>query len=310
MQLRIKCEVQSEVILQRRLEFKSDERTYAFEIDAKGIWNSLTVLAKIPDPSKVQWGTVDAEGPLAPNQAPFNVVGRIDPELFDSVISEIQTLESALSLYMPLRQINWRYPEYEPAYEEGEEHSHLGSVRVSRGKLPPLKMLEKDFVTVFSVALKAQDLTVVASFWREGESDWIAGKFINAFFNYYFVLEGLFANHKTDRKQVKKEMLRSPGFVQIIEKFNKDQHPVDHLRAIAKALNISEAPTTEQVVDLLISTRGLLHHFQNNPHREQGSPLVHDRYEGIAYLARQLAHASIMERTKKIKSAAFAERRA
>lgn len=289
MQLRIKCEVQSEVILQRRLEFKSDDRTYAFEIDAKGIWNSLTVLAKIPDPSKVQWGTAGAEGPLAPNQAPFNVVGRIDPELFDSVISEIQTLESALSLYMPLRQINWRYPEYEPAYEEGEERSDLGSVRVSRGKLPRLKMLEKDFVTAFSVALKAQDLTVVASFWREGESDWVAGKFINAFFNYYFVLEGLHANHMTDRKQVKKEMLRSPGFMQIIDKFNKDQHPIDHLQAIAKALNSSEAPTTEQVVDLLISTRGLLHHFQNNPHREQGSPLVHDRYEGIAYLASVLS---------------------
>ena len=164
MQLRIRCEVQSEVILQRRLEFKSDDRTYAFETNAKGIWNSLTVLAKIPDPSKVQWGTRDAADPLAPNQAPFNVVVRINPELFDSVISEIQTLESALSLYMPLRQINWRYPEYEPAYERGEERSDLGSVRVSRGKFPPLKMLEKDFVTVLSVALKAQDLASLPRF--------------------------------------------------------------------------------------------------------------------------------------------------
>jgi hypothetical protein len=48
MQLRIKCEVQSEVILQRRMEFNSDDRTYAFEIDPKGIWNSLTVLATFP----------------------------------------------------------------------------------------------------------------------------------------------------------------------------------------------------------------------------------------------------------------------
>jgi hypothetical protein len=42
------------------------------------------------------------------------------------------------------------------------------------------------------------------------------------------------------------------------------------------------------------------------PHREQGSPLVHDKYEGVAYLARQLAHASIMELTKKITPTGFA----
>jgi hypothetical protein len=164
MKLRIRCTVQSEVILQRRLDFQSGDRTYTFEIDSHGIWNSLTVLAKIPDKSKVRWGTVEVTGPLAPNQAPHGIVGSIDVELFDSVISEIQTLESAFSLYMPLRQINWRYPEYEPVYEEGEERSDLGSVRVSRGKSPPMKILEKSFVVVFGVALKAQELNVIASF--------------------------------------------------------------------------------------------------------------------------------------------------
>jgi hypothetical protein len=308
MKLRIKCTVQSEVILQRRLDFQSGDRTYTFEIDSKGIWNSLTVLAKIPDKSKVRWGTVEVTDPLAPNQAPYGIVGSIDLGLFDSVISEIQTLESAFSLYMPLRQINWRYPEYEPVYEEGEERSDLGNVRASRGKFPPMKISEKNFVAVFGVALKGQDLTVVASFWREGESDWVAGKFINAFFNYYFVLEGLHANHKTDRKQVKREMLRSSRFAEIIDGFNKGQHPIEHLQAIARTLDINEPPTTEQLVDLLISTRGLLHHFQNMPHREQGSPLVHDKYEGVAYLARQLAHASIMALTKKITPAGFALR--
>lgn len=102
MKLKIKCDVQSEVILQRRLEIKANDRAFVFEVDAKGIWNSLTVLADVKDPSKVRWGTLDVEGPLAPNQAPFGIVGSIEPQLFDSVIAEIQALESALSLFMPL----------------------------------------------------------------------------------------------------------------------------------------------------------------------------------------------------------------
>ena len=308
MKLKVKCDVQSEVILQRRLEFNANDRAFAFEVDANGIWNSLTVLANVKDPSGVRWGTQDVEGPLAANQAPFNIVGTIEPQIFDSVIAEIQTLESALSLFMPLRQINWRYPECEPVFEEGEEQSDLGAVRVSRGKIPPQKIVEKTFASIVGIGLKAQSLTVVASFWREGENDWVAGKFINAFFNYYFVLEGLYGNRKTKNKDVKTEMLKSAGLLAQVEKFNNAQHPVQHLEQLATMLHVTTIPTVEELVGLLVSIRGILHHFQNNPNREANSPLVHDKYEGIAYLARQLAHGSILEQTYSIRPITFGPR--
>jgi hypothetical protein len=309
MKLKVKCDVQSEVILQRRLEFKAKDRAFAFEVDANGIWNSLTVLADVKDQSKFRWGTLDVQGPREPNQAPFNIVGSIDPQLFDNVIAEIQTLESTLSLFMPLRQINWRYPEYEPVFEEGEERSDLGAVRVGRRKVPPKKIQENAFVSIVGIGLKAQSLTVLASFWREGENDWVAGKFINAFFSYYFVLEGLYGNRKTKNAQVEAEMLKSAGLLAQIEKFNSGQHhPVKHLEQLATMLNVTTIPTSEELVGLLVSTRGMLHHFQNNPNREQGSPLVHDKYEGIAYLARQLAHGSILELAGNISPITFGPR--
>jgi hypothetical protein len=308
MKLRVKCDVQSEVVLQRRLEFKASDRTFAFDIDTKGIWNSLTVLADVRDPSKVRWGTLDVESPRAPNQAPFNIVGNIEPQLFDSVIAEIQMLESALSLFVPLRQINWRYPEFEPVFEDGEGRSDLGAVRVSRGKIGPQKIVEEAFVSIVGIGLKAQSLTVVASFWREGENDWVAGKFINAFFNYYFVLEGLYGNRKTKNRHIEAEMLKSPALLTQIENFNRGQHPVQHLKQLATMLNVTTIPTAEELVGLLVSTRGMLHHFQDNPNREQGSPLFHTKYEGIAYLARQLAHGSILELICKITPIPFGAR--
>jgi hypothetical protein len=310
MKLRIKCDVQSDVILPRRLELKTEDRNFAFDIGADGIWNRLTVHADIKNPSSVRWGTEDVQGPRASDQAPFNIVGTVEDSIVDCVIEDIQSLESTLSIYMPLRQINWRYPETEVLFEVGDERTlgHLGAVSVSRAKPAPSKVTEKAFVSIVGIGLRAQSLTVVASFWREGENNWIAGKFINAFFNYYFVLEGLYANRKTKNTLVEEEMLKSPGLLAQIENVNKGNHPIQHLDQLAKMMNVSETPTAEQLVNLLVSTRGRLHHFQNNPNREQGSPLVHDKYEGIAYLARQLAHGSILELLSRVPAVAFGPR--
>lgn len=307
MKLRVTCAVRSDVLLDRRLEFGTDNRTYSFDIDGSGNWNAITVTATIEDPSNVRWGTEPVDGRLAPNQAPRKVVGELEPGLVQAVIADLQSLESALSLYMPLRRINWRYPEMEVLFEPGEERTlgHLGAIKVSRGKIPPQKIPEQVFVEVVGIGLKAHELTVVTSFWREGESDWVAGEFINAFFNYYFVLEGLYGNKKTKNTHVEQEMLKSPQLLAQIEKFTRLNHPVQHLQQLAGMLEVTIAPSASELIALLVSTRGRLHHFQNNPNREQGSPLVHDKYEGITYLARHLAHGSLLDLTHKITPVAF-----
>ncbi len=311
MKLRLTCAVESEVILQRRVELYIGKDQYWFEIDSNGFWNSLTVYATITDPSTVQWGTVPATEPRAPNQAPFNVVGKFGDETYENVIKDIQSLESALSLYMPLRSINWRYPVMEVIFEEGDKrtHGHLGAVSVRPKKPGPSKIEEKAFLIMAGIGLKAQSSTVVASFWREGENDWREGKYINAFFNYYFVLEGLHGNGKTKNYQVEEAMTGSPTLRAHIEKFLNTEHLTQHLTQLTEMMNATLLPNVEDLVKLLISTRGKLHHFQNNPNREQGSPLTHERYQAVAYLARGLAHASIMTLHAQVKGIAFAPKK-
>ena len=48
----------------------------------------------------------------------------------------------------------------------------------------------------FGLAAIPHHLTTIESFWREGENEMFAGRFINAFYNFYFVLEGLYGNRK------------------------------------------------------------------------------------------------------------------
>lgn len=81
MKLSVKCEVNSDVILPRRLEVRTGPRTFCFEVDKQGRWNEIVVLADIADPSRIRWGLEPVPEPRNPNHAPANVVGDLEPSL-------------------------------------------------------------------------------------------------------------------------------------------------------------------------------------------------------------------------------------
>ena len=157
--------------------------------------------------------------------------------------------------------------------------------------------------------MHAQTLTVIESFWREGQNDWLAGKFINGFFNFYFVLEGLYGNRNTQTRLVQKAFKISPELIANIDAFLAEDHPDEALTQLIKMFEVgNRLPTPEEVIDMLVSTRGKLHHFQNNPNRPQGSPLTHDDYHGICYLALCLAHKALLSRAASMPAMVFGER--
>jgi hypothetical protein len=314
MKLSVKCDVESDVILTRRLELKTEDLTLCFEVDKQGRWILIELRAQLADPSQMKWGLQPVPDPRSWNEAPYNVVGEFEPRLYENVIQKLQALESTLSVFFPVRSVNWRYPTVAVIFEEGDSEDpnmrDLQSIRLGRQKLGPIKASEKPFVQIIGLALKSQPLVIIESFWREGENDWVSGKFINAFFNFYFVLEGLYGQRNTKNRLVKKAFLASEELKTSIQAFLVDQHAMDPLTQLVKMVNVGDRlPTAEELVGLLVSTRGTLHHFQNNPNRRQGSPLVHDEYHGIAYLARSLAHKGILAEAVRIGPVQFTERK-
>ncbi len=41
---------------------------------------------------------------------------------------------------------------------------------------------------------------------------------------------------------------------------------------------------TEGIIELLVLTRGELHHFNNNPNRVEATPFTHDNFKSITLL--------------------------
>jgi hypothetical protein len=218
-----------------------------------------------------------------------------------------------MSVFFPVRSVNWRYPTVKLVFEECDQQDpnwgDLQSLRVSRQKPGAIKAEEKHFVSIVGIALNSQSLVVVESFWREGESEWVSGKFINAFVSFYLVLEGLYGSRKTKNYQIEQAFLASTELRASIENFLNDQHPLQHIDQIIKLVKVgNRLPTRVELIKLLVSIRGRLHHFQNNPKCPQGSPLAHDDYEGMAYLVRCLAHKGIVAQAVKVKPVMFVER--
>jgi hypothetical protein len=139
MKLSLKCAVQSDIILSRRLELKTKGSTYCFEVDKRGRWNALEIRVHVPDPSKIKWGLEPVPEPRQPNQAPGNVVGDFGSGLYESAVEKLQALESTLSVFFPVQSIDWRYPTMAVIFEDGDEKDpnmgDLQDIRISRQRL-------------------------------------------------------------------------------------------------------------------------------------------------------------------------------
>ena len=52
----VRCDVEADVILQRRLELRKDGRLFELELGADNRWNILRVTAPVRYPKRFKWG--------------------------------------------------------------------------------------------------------------------------------------------------------------------------------------------------------------------------------------------------------------
>lgn len=109
--------------------------------------------------------------------------------------------------------MHWEHPTISVIFEAEAEHhagwEPLASVKAGRGQPKAVKPEPQAFAAFAALFFNYRSIVVAQSFWRQGESGLDEGKFINAFFNYYFVLEELYGNGKKKTTRFSKSS-RSP----------------------------------------------------------------------------------------------------
>lgn len=269
MRFSIECKVESKIKIPKEISIKHNDRDYIFYPDENKLLARIKIIADVMHPEKFystieSYPTEEVKHSLKINQ---------DRELFDSIIKDFQQLESRLSVIGNLRRILLNEPIYDVICDSVEEEKKTKIVgKYSFKSEYPDRIFafdESDFSSIIDTKEKYAYLTTPMAFLREGKNDFDSFRYINAFFNFYFILEGLYGGGKTKNYAVEEEFKKSNEFSESVE------------------------VAFRELENLLVSTRGELHHFAINSSKTQGTPFNHKEFESIAWVSLFIASAAI-----------------
>mgnify|MGYP003384411646 CR=1 FL=1 len=118
---------------------------------------------------------------------------------------------------------------------------------------------------------------VSLSFFRKGKNDMASRSYIDAFYDFYFVLESLFGEGKTKNSHIEKNLLASSALTNAINKTKKKENLIDHLSQKTKNSFDYMYSTPEEIIKHIVKRRGFLHH-QNPKHPEAWKPDLQKQY--------------------------------
>lgn len=217
MRFRLECEVESKTLITDLLEINKGDRTYFFYPNDDGLIGKLAIEARVEDPEKF-YSTV-TETPEDPvSKATIEI--HTDNNLYESIEGEFREFESLLALLYNFKRVNWQSVRHSVICETDEERQKTQVFGLSLGKAfpdEPIKIDKQDLRDLIDIKDRYSSMIIPLAFFREGRNEYIDQKFINAFFNFYFILEGIFGNGKTKNKDVAREFknsVRLRGFTQ------------------------------------------------------------------------------------------------
>lgn len=148
--------------------------------------------------------------------------------------------------------------------------------------------LSGQFSNACKIVQFSPEMAPALAFWREGKVALDSYRNIQAFFNFYFVLEGLYGGGQYRRDKILPKFLASPRLIEGVKAtigrgFDKPFRG-DHasVESVLKAHNRTVCP--RDLLDLLVIYRGRLHHWLKAD-SVAGTPLTENEYEAIARLA-------------------------
>jgi hypothetical protein len=301
----VQADVDSEIVLSAPLRMVLNARTVDFGIDKDRRWITVTVTAQVLDHSKFKWG-LEPVTPTLPNQGPVKIHARFDVSIYGQIREDLQNLESSVALMFPLRHIHWETPRLNVVFETPEEQnppdwSPLMDFKPGRSRRAVVQPEDETFQSFALLSTRHSQIAVALSFWREGSNEFEEGQFINAFYNYYFVLEGLYAKGKFKSDAVLSEFRRNSELRESMEMFLKEGAPANHITQVTDMLTrrtFTKDP--DGILKLIVHTRGDLHHFADNPNKTQPSPFNQHQFEGLSSIMRFVSRRALMSRMMRV----------
>ena len=298
MKVLAECEVNSNAVIDAPVTVTRGIRSYTFLPSDRGSIAKIQIVAPVDRPERFRSEMVATPG------GPTNWLMTLntDKDLLDALERDFQELEGHMALFLGITRIRWSEMKWELVFDSPEERAAtqvFGFQEKRRHREPAVKIDKAGLEKLVSNVGEYPTLVAPLAFLREGSSDLASFRFINAFFNFYFVLEGLFGQGQTKNDAVERAFRDSPtlrkAVTDALSQLRSGRATVlarlqEECRLLKRSLDVDVA------LHLLVAMRGRLHHFANNPRRLEGTPLTHDDFEHVTELARGAAIFGLMYR--------------
>jgi hypothetical protein len=229
-----------------------------------------------------------------------------DKETVLALEHHLQEMESFLAFSLgnlALVRIRWKDAESSLLPESAEEEAQVQfwGFSVKRGSArKPVLVSADSFAKLVRVAPIYRELTIVTSFWREGQIFEEAGQFVQAFYSYYFVIEDMFADGKTGEKAVLAAFGSNAEFSEIcsitVTTFSRpnDKHNDAVRRLMMEEGCVLDVPGLQK---FLFRIRGNLHHYFSKSQRTRHHPFNQEEFQPVALLVMYMSTLAIARRT-------------
>jgi hypothetical protein len=310
MKYSLECDVDAKVKIGGIMKMIRGSKDYILIPDKQGWLTSIKIIAKVAEPQKFNSRIEPGDGRV---KAKFII--EMDPTLRQELIREFQELESIFSFETKgsLQNIRWDEPKEEVIPETDEEKAQVSVTGFHLKKEYPkynTTLDEKTFESIVQSKHLYVSLVVPKAFYREGINEFHLRRYINAFYNFYFVLEDSYGQGKTRNKNIASAFKNSWEFKESLEWVIKN-HIDKNERHRANIQKFCAEEKVEYDVDglieLLQKVRGNLHHYSSKSSKRVGSPFNHDDFESIAFLTMGLALRTILQRIFEINKRARSE---
>lgn len=302
MKYSLECDVDSLTSIERDYEINYEDKKYFLYPNERGFIGKIRIEKDVKEPEKF----ISEIGP-GQGESKATIIIRSDPVIVEELRSDLQYLETQISFGGNYTKIHWEDPktEYIPESEEEKEQLKIRAFeRKSEGyPITPVLLRDEDFKFFIETKEHYDELTVLKAFYCNGRNDFHNYNYINAFYNYYFVIEDLYGEGNTKNNLIMKSFKESDELIGHIEWVieNHIKNDERHLKNLTDFLDdMGKTIDVNDIIEFLVLTRGRLHHFSRKSTLKIGTPFNQRQYESIAFLAMGLAVRGILQRILKI----------
>ena len=285
----------------REVHGRRDGIDFSLVADERGRVTHVVVEAAVPEDKRSLFQS--SIGPGARGTAATVHLGG-DPQLFRTLIDALRVLESHLAFETPgaIRQINFRERKHEYVPENDAERAAVPVFSYGTKQAypeTPALVTESGFSNFLTSTPQFDELVAVKSFWIEGLNRFQQLQYVQAFHQFYFVIEGFFADRKTSERQVLKAFCGSAELTTILDAavktFSKpDERHSMRLRELM-ALEKCEC-SVDGLRRFLFRVRGRLHHYSAKSIAPTIHPHNQEAFETAALVAMFISRMAIDRR--------------